>query len=420
MNLHLSIPQPVLRGTVHLDGSKSISNRVLIVRAICGSPFPIEHLSSSDDTRTLETLLHADADVLDAGAAGTTYRFMTAYLALSAKRPIMLTGSPRMLQRPIGPLVESLRALGAHIDYVGNEGFPPLRIHPPALTSERKTLNIPASTSSQFVSALLLCSPLLPGGLELHLEGELVSRPYVEMTRSIMKYFGVESEWKENGIWVPPQKYQPRPFKVEADWSAASYYYSMVAIAQRADLQLEGLFADSLQGDAVVAKIMEKLGVGTEFAEKGVRIYKMDKEPVPFLEQDFLPCPDLVQTVAVACAALGVHGLFTGLETLRIKETDRIEALRHELAKVGVLLTSLPARFSKRSKKTFFSLEGKARVEQSPRFKTWDDHRMAMSLAPLALLGSIVIEEPRVVSKSYPAFWEDLQKIGFHCMWSVE
>ncbi len=418
MELQLDVPQPVVKGKIQLDGSKSISNRVLIVRAICDSDFPIEHLSTSDDTTTLQTLLRSDDEVLDAGAAGTTYRFLTAFLALSTSRTRILTGSERMLQRPIGPLVESLRNLGARIDYIGQAGFPPLRIHPPHLSKAQKSLTIPASTSSQFISALLLCSPLLPGGMELRLTGELVSKPYVEMTRAIMKHFGVESEWSEQGIWVPPQEYHPRPFVVEADWSAASYYYAMVAIAREGELQLGGLFKDSLQGDAIVANMMEKLGVGTEYVNGSVRIFKTGRSPVPFFEYDFLPCPDLAQTFAVTCAALGVRGLFTGLETLRIKETDRIEALKHELARVGVLLTSLPARFSKKSTKRFFSLEGKASVDNVLRFKTWDDHRMAMALAPLALLGPVVIEEPGVVSKSYPAFWEDLQKIGFRCSWS--
>lgn len=402
-----------LIGEITLAGSKSISNRTLIIQALCEADFSILHLANAKDTQLLQALLQSDKIVRDAGAAGTTFRFLTAYLALQPETQI-LTGSDRMKQRPVKVLVDALRQLGANIEYLEAEGYPPLQIGEPSRDfGKNNRLSIAANTSSQYISALLMIAPILPKGLELTLEGNLVSRPYIEMTLGQMDYFGVQSHWEGNIIKVAPQDYQAKPFRVEADWSAASYYYAMAAFAEEVDLQLNGLFENSLQGDAALVKMMEKFGILTEFNAEGIRLRK-DATLLPTVfEYDFIECPDLAQTLAVVCAGLGVNGIFTGLETLRIKETDRIAALKNELAKIQTTLAALPPRFSQKSGKQYFSIEGIGVVEGNPTFATYEDHRMAMAFAPLAIFGNIQIEEPAVVEKSYPDFWEDLKKLGF-------
>lgn len=409
----LSKPNRHLTGDIYLDGSKSISNRALIIRALCSDDFEIKNLSTSRDTQLMQSLLASDADVLDAGAAGTTFRFLTAYLAANTDRSRMLTGTERMKQRPIRLLVDALRKLGANIEYLENEGYPPLRIHAPSGLDATNRLAIPADTSSQYLSALLMIAPTLPNGLELELVGNLVSRPYLEMTLRMMAYFGVEHSWLDNVIFVPHGKYTPKAFTVEADWSAASYHYAMAALSDTCDLRLHGLFSNSWQGDSVLPLMMRSFGVESHWEGNTVQLTKQMDAVKPFFEWDFLPCPDIAQTLAVVCGGLGVQGLFTGLETLRIKETDRIAALQNELGKVQVFLSKLPDRFSKNKEKEYFMVDGKAVVEGSPSFATYEDHRMAMAFAPLAMLGEVQIEEPGVVEKSYPAFWEDLRSLGF-------
>ncbi|MFN7120155.1 MAG: 3-phosphoshikimate 1-carboxyvinyltransferase [Saprospiraceae bacterium] len=401
-----------LIGEITLAGSKSISNRVLIIQALCKEDFPIHRLANAKDTDLLQALLASEEDVLDAGAAGTTYRFLTAYLAIQPGVQI-LTGTERMKQRPIRILVDALRQLGANIEYLENEGYPPLRIGEPTDEGRTNQLTIAADTSSQYISALLMIAPSLPNGLELTLVGNMVSRPYIEMTLAMMRYFGVQHSWINNVITVPPQEYIPKPFIVEADWSAASYYYAMAAFAESVDLQLNGLFQNSTQGDAALAEMMEKFGIITEFNLEGIRLRKSDEAPQPIFEYDFIECPDLAQTLAVVCAGTSVHGVFTGLETLKIKETDRIAALKNELAKVGATMAALPPRFSQKNGKQYFSVEGPVSLYNTPVFATYEDHRMAMAFAPLAFFGPIQIEHPGVVEKSYPDFWEDLQKLGF-------
>ena len=402
-----------LAGELTLAGSKSISNRALIIQALCEDDFPIHRLANANDTELLQSLLQREKIILDAGPAGTTFRFLTAYLALQPDIQI-LTGSERMKKRPIKVLVEALRQLGADIEYLEKEGYPPLKIGEPSDDFGRKNrLIIPANTSSQYISALLMIAPILPHGLELTLAGKIVSRPYIEMTLALMRHFGVTAGWKDNVIKINPQDYRAKAFTVEADWSAASYYYAMAVFADELDLQLNGLFKDSVQGDAVLAPMMEKFGIKTDFNAQGIRLTKSGAAIPPVFEYDFLECPDLAQTLAVVCAGVGVHGVFTGLETLRIKETDRIAALKNELAKVQAFLSKLPEKFSKKSGKQFFQIEGKAVVENAPTFATYEDHRMAMAFAPLAMFGNIRIEEPEVVRKSYPNFWRDLTELGF-------
>jgi 3-phosphoshikimate 1-carboxyvinyltransferase len=415
MIYQISKTNPHLKGTIRLDGSKSISNRLLIIKALCSKPFDILNLSTSKDTVTLQKLLNQKSpEIYDAGAAGTTFRFMTAYLALQSGTQI-LTGSARMLQRPIAQLVEGLRGLGCDIEYMGVEGYPPLKIKTPKIKDFAK-LSIDSGVSSQYISALLMIAPTLPQGLELTLEGKIVSLPYIQMTLALMQDFGVSHEWRNNTIIVPPQNYHaPAPtYTVEADWSAASYYYTLAAFAETVDLKLNGLFKNSLQGDAVVAQMGESFGIETTFEGKdAVHLTKSGYPDTDLFEYDFIKCPDIAQTLAVLGAGKGVQTLFTGLETLFIKETDRVGALMTELAKVNVWLNKLPKKFSQKKQKDFYLLEGKAEFSSIPTFDTYEDHRMAMAFAPLGLLHPIQIAEPEVVVKSYPKFWEDLKTLGF-------
>jgi 3-phosphoshikimate 1-carboxyvinyltransferase len=401
-----------IQGQITLESSKSISNRVLIIKALCKDNFTINRLSAAKDTQTLLHLLSQKGAIYDAGPAGTTFRFLTAYLATQQGTQI-LTGSERMKQRPIGDLVEALQQLGADIEYIENEGYPPLRIHAPQTSDFAGEVCIAASTSSQFITALLLIAPTMPKGLKLTLEGEIVSRSYIEMTLSLMQYFGISYSWEGNIISVEPQAYQAKDFTVEADWSAASYYYAMAAFAEEVDLQLNGLYAESIQGDSIITKMGDQFGVKTTFNENGLRLQKSDKPESPMFEWDFMLCPDIAQTLAVMCGGVGKLGLFSGLETLKVKETDRITALQNELAKVQVWLSALPAKFSKKSIAQYYQIEGKAMWEGEVFFPTYEDHRMAMAFAPLAMLGKITIEDPIVVEKSYPSFWKDLTSLGF-------
>lgn len=411
--VRISHPTSCLHGTIRLSGSKSISNRVLLIQAISGKEFEVTNLSDSDDTLILTSLLDSQDEILDAGHAGTTFRFLTSLLAFSGKRR-MLTGSSRMKQRPIRTLVEALKTLGASIGYAEEEGFPPLWFDKPSSGQFEGEVSLDAGISSQFISSLMMVGPYLPGGLVIHLEGDIVSAPYIEMTQKIMSYFGAESRWEHHSIVIPPAEYNPIPFFVEADWSAASYYYSLAALSHEADITLLGLFENSVQGDAVIQKIGSSFGVQTEFIEGGIRIRKENgATPSPFFEHDFIEHPDLAQSVLVMMGGLGCQGLITGLQTLKIKETDRIQALQNELAKMHVFLSGVPARFSQKTTKEMYMLEGKAEAEEIPFINTYQDHRMAMSFAGLSVKFPVLIENPAVVSKSYPRFWEDMQMLGF-------
>lgn len=412
MTYEISKADGKIQARLSLTGSKSISNRALLIRALCKEPFEIKRLAAANDTELMQALLASDEEVRDAGPAGTTFRFLTAYLALQPGSQI-LTGTERMKQRPIGVLVEALRRLGANIEYLEKDGYPPLRIGEAQDLGKTNQLSISAGTSSQYISALLMIAPVLPNGLELTLEGNIVSRSYIEMTLGLMRHFGVTAQWEGNTIIVAPQAYQAREFTVEADWSAASYHYAMAAFSSELDLQLDGLFPESFQGDAALVPIMEQFGIQSTFNETGVRLTRSDKALPAIFEWDFILCPDIAQTMAVVCAGLGVQGFFTGLETLSIKETDRIAALKQELAKVQAHFSKLPARFSPVTQKEFFQVDGKADLAQIPTFDTYEDHRMAMAFAPLAMYGPVRIDEPMVVEKSYPHFYEDLELLGF-------
>lgn len=411
-SLKLSHTSKKIKAEIQLGGSKSISNRVLLIRALCSNKFDIENLSTSDDTITLDKLLSQEHEEYNAGHAGTTFRFLTAYFAFKEGTQV-LTGSERMKQRPIKALVDALNAIGAHIDYAEQEGFPPLIIHSPK-SEVKSEVTIKSNISSQYISALLMIAPTLQKGLIIKLEGELVSKPYLMMTLSIMNKFGIEYTFNGNEIEIKNQKYIAKDFFVESDWSAASYYFSMAAIAEEAEITLKGLVKNSLQGDSAIIDIAEKFGVSTTYGVREIFI-KKDKSSKhqDFIEYNFIEQPDIAQTVFTMCAGLNIKGLFSGLQTLYIKETDRIGAFKTELSKVNYHLSKLPQKFSSKSEEEYFLLEGEVTFNETPVFDTYHDHRMAMALAPLALKHKIIINDYEVVSKSYPEFWEHLKLCGF-------
>ncbi|MBL4650995.1 MAG: 3-phosphoshikimate 1-carboxyvinyltransferase [Aureispira sp.] len=393
-----------IQGEITLNGSKSISNRILMIQAILGEEFSISGLSNAKDTVALKSLLDKlEEPILDAGEAGTAYRFMTAYLAWKGNNQVLM-GTKRMCERPIGVLAEALNELGAKIRYVGKEGYPPLQMKAHEATEWGKRITIGAHVSSQFISALLLIAPVLPNGMELILEGKIISRPYIQMTLNLMEEFGILALWHNDMIKVPPQAYQAWSFVVEADWSAASYYYSLAAIASEANIQLNGLQKKSVQGDAVLVDIMKEFGVETTFNAQGVLLEKVPCEIKEF-KYDCSDCPDLAQTLAVMCAALNVNALLTGLETLTIKETDRIKAIKVELEKLGCVVDT--------TEDSLWIKKGLTNKKQAIKVSTYKDHRMAMAFAPLALiLDEVTMEDKTVVCKSYPKFWEDFKTLG--------
>ncbi|WP_242926911.1 3-phosphoshikimate 1-carboxyvinyltransferase [Pontibacter vulgaris] len=399
--LTLSHANGILKGSINLPASKSEANRALIISALSGAGAQLHNLSEANDTQLLQRLLKSDAEAIDAEDAGTVMRFLTAYYAITGQQKT-LTGTARMCKRPIKVLVDALRELGASIDYLGEEGYPPLKING-FEGNGNNTLKIRSDISSQYISALLMIAPLLPDGLELELEGKIGSRPYIEMTLSLMKEFGVEADFTGNKITVAHQKYKPASYTIEPDWSAASYWYSMVALAREADIFLPGLKQQSLQGDRAIADIMNRLGVYTLFSEDGVQLIKKHHEKV--VAFDFTHCPDLAQTIVALCAALGVTIDMTGVESLRIKETDRIQALQIEVLSMGTSLQEITAGV--------FRMEPALLTKRELTFRTYQDHRMAMAFAPIALLEPVHIQDPGVVRKSYPRFWEDLEKVGF-------
>lgn len=410
MQIKVKAPAGV-KGKVLLPSSKSISNRALVINALAGNDAVPENVSDCDDTRVMLQWLSNRPELVDIGAAGTAMRFSTALLAVSEGVHV-ITGTERMKNRPIQILVDALRSLGATVDYVEKDGYPPLRIEGRS-DIEGGELSLPGNVSSQYISALLMIAPVLKKGLRLTLTDSVVSRPYIDMTLSIMREFGAECEWeRENVISVKPKPYEKRNYYVESDWSAASYWYEMVALADNDDDEviLPGLFAKSLQGDSEGAKVFELLGVKTEHVGKNVRLTKTH-DVVDFLEYDFVEQPDLAQTFVVTCCMLGVPFHFTGLQSLKIKETDRIEALKAELAKCGFIIED-----RNDSELMWDGIEMVISPDEIDEIAidTYEDHRMAMAFAPIALKrGSIRVNEPHVVSKSYPKYWEDLKSVGF-------
>jgi len=403
--LIISHPTQNLRGSITLPASKSESNRALIIEALSeGGGSQLQNLSEANDTQVITRLLKSTGSELNAEDAGTVMRFMTAYLAVTGQHKT-LTGTPRMLQRPIGILVDALRQLGAQINYLGQEGYPPLTFNGFDKKHEYPALlKVRGDISSQYISALLMVAPLFPTGLTLELQGKIGSRPYIEMTLALMRHFGAASTFAGNTITVPAQKYGSAIYTIESDWSGASYWYSMVALAREAEVELKGLRQHSFQGDSAIADIMLNMGVATTFTSQGVLLSKTNTNQT--FTYDFSDCPDLAQTVAVVCAAKGIAAEMTGLESLRIKETDRIAALQNELRKIGGDLED--------KGNGLFKVKPGIAISGRPVFETYEDHRMAMAFAPLGLLTQIQINESQVVRKSYPRYWENLATMGFN------
>jgi 3-phosphoshikimate 1-carboxyvinyltransferase len=384
---------------IPLPSSKSESNRVLVIDALTNGKNQLFNLAEARDTQTMIRLLKTDPPIYDVLDAGTTMRFLTAYAVVTNQHKVM-TGTPRMCERPIGILVDALREIGAEIHYMNKEGFPPLAVHGMKEQLSRK-IKIRGDVSSQYISALLMIAPILPYGLELELLGKVGSRTYIEMTIDLMKEFGVTCSWEVNTIKVPHQAYKPTQFQVESDWSGASYWFSLLACADEGELFLEGLKENSLQGDAAIVGIMDKLGVKSEFKDGGIYLKKQAMKGLH--AYDFTHCPDLAQTVAVACAIKGQKSVFTGLESLRIKETDRVFALQQELAKFNAKLDE--------TEPEIFTLIPSVVMPGEVRIHTYDDHRMAMAFMPLMTKTDVIIEEPGVVNKSYPSFWKHVDLI---------
>lgn len=388
---------------ISITGSKSESNRLLILQAL----FPnisINNLSQSDDTLVLQKGLKITNGTVNVNHAGTAMRFLTAYFSVKEGVDVTLTGSQRMQERPIGILVEALKSLGADIEYLKNEGFPPLKIKGKSL--DKKEVAIKANVSSQYISALMLVAPMLPEGLRISLVGETTSVPYMEMTLSLLKSLGIKGSFIENEIVISSaETIEDTTFVVESDWSSASYFYSLVALSKNCELTLESFSEDSLQGDSALVAIYDSLGVKTIFnvSEGTISISKKNIQLPDSLLLDLSHTPDLAQTITVTCFGLGISCKLTGLHTLKIKETDRLIALKNELEKLGASI---------RVDANSLQLEKSSRINPDQIIETYQDHRMAMAFAPLSIKTELSVNNAEVVSKSYPDFWEDLQKIG--------
>ena len=398
--------------TVDLPASKSISNRALIIHALSGGSTLPENLSDCDDTSVIIEALRTMPEEINIKAAGTAMRFMTAYLSVTPGTHI-LTGTERMKHRPIGILVDALRTLGANIEYIGEEGYPPLRIT--GSTLKGGLLEIHGNVSSQYISALLMIGPMLKDGLTLRLLDHIISRPYIDLTLWMMGEFGAEAEWTSaDTITVNPKPYKSRDYFIENDWSGASYWYEILALNDdpESEIRLTGLMDGSKQGDSITRYIFSLLGVKTKLQSKKAGIpqtitLKKNGHCVPKLEYDFVNCPDLAQTFVVACAAMNIPFHFTGLSTLKIKETDRIEALKTEMRKLGYVVKDIDG-----SELLWDGERCEPSLEQG--IDTYEDHRMALAFAPYAMKhNGLVINNPQVVTKSYPHYWDHLRQAGF-------
>tara|TARA_R110002049_G_scaffold102775_3_gene248724 strand:- start:6260 stop:7519 length:1260 start_codon:yes stop_codon:yes gene_type:complete len=415
MNITLQKSKIAKQSSIKITGSKSESNRLLLLQALYPE-FKLENVSNSDDSALMEKALNSSSDVIDIHHAGTAMRFLTAYFSIQEGREITLTGSKRMKERPIKILVEALQYLGADISYIKNDGYPPIKIKGKKLTKNKVSLK--ANVSSQYISALLLMASKLENGLELSLEGEITSVPYIKMTLSLLDEIGAETSFIDNVITIKPntKSLTPKTLTVESDWSSASYYFSLAAISDvGTEITLSSYKKNSLQGDSDLANIYRHFGVASIFKENSVTLKKESKALANF-EYNLVNAPDIAQTIAVSCFALGIACDLTGLHTLKIKETDRLVALKTEIEKLGghveITDTSLHLQSN-----TLFNLNSELSSPLSDgaveAIATYNDHRMAMAFAPLALKTPIVIEDAEVVSKSYPTFWDDLESIGF-------
>lgn len=404
LKLKLSFSEDkIIRQSIQITGSKSETNRALLLRAL----FPnieIENLSNSDDGEFMQQGVARESGEVDIHHAGTAMRFLTAYFACQAGKEVVLTGSERMRERPIGILVEALRELGADIEYAGEAGYPPLKIKGRKLT--RSQVSLPAHISSQYISALLLIAPVLDRGLELELVGEMTSVPYIRMTLGLLEEIGVKTSFEGNLIKVAPKdQVDPCLLVVESDWSSASYFYSIAALSEPGtQIRLSSYKRDSLQGDSVLAQIYRDFGVHTSYSGQQILLEKTDAALPPTVEYDLTDAPDIAQTLAVSCLGLGMGCQLHGLHTLPIKETDRLAALEREMSKFG-------AQVSTDGKS--LALQPLSSLKAGVDVDTYNDHRMAMAFAPLALKTELAINDSGVVSKSYPDFWRDLKTLGF-------
>ena len=424
MDIRLTLPVAVANRHIKISGSKSETNRLLLLQALFPG-FTIENASSSDDSEVMLKALAGNDDVVDIHHAGTAMRFLTAYYAQQEGREVVLTGSARMKERPIAILVDALRSLGASIEYAEEEGFPPLKIIGRKLSGGRVTL--PANISSQYITALLLIAGRFHNGLELTLEGEITSRPYIEMTLSLLKEIGIAANFQGNRIIVQPATGNRQPatnnLTVESDWSSASYFYSIIALSPEGTaITLSSYKKDSLQGDSALQHIYRKLGVETKFDNDSITLTKTPNPESRTLNLELNNTPDIAQTIAVTCFGLGIGCHFTGLHTLKIKETNRLAALKAELGKLGAkvditddTLTLYPHSLFTAGVLHPGSLSFGEGWGEDP-IQTYNDHRMAMAFAPLAIKRDIIIQDAGVVSKSYPAFWDDLKRLGFEIM----
>lgn len=404
MNYRIYPPEELTDVRIELPRSKSISNRALIINALTDGALPLENIAACDDTDVMVKALSSTGDSIDIGAAGTAMRFLTAYYSSLPGRTVTIDGSERMRHRPIRALVDALRDCGADIEYAGEEGYPPLRITGRILKGG--DISLPASISSQYISALLMIAPKMEQGLTLTLDGGIISRPYITMTLSMMREWGIDSDFSGNIITIAPGKYSPVRFSVEADWSAASYWYEIAALSS-IGISLGGLQQESYQGDSRVAGIFRNFGTVTGF-DGGTTILEPSPDMNPRLSVDMSEQPDLAQTVAVTCCMLGIPFRITGLSTLRIKETDRLEALRKELDKLSFTIAV------EHDSELIWDGE-RHPVFEEPAIDTYDDHRMAMSFAPVAIyVPGLIVNNIEVVSKSYPGFWDDLRQAGFN------
>lgn len=404
MNLHLQSSTCNLQSSIQITGSKSETNRLLLLQALYPN-ITLENTSNSDDSEVMLKALRSQDALIDIHHAGTAMRFLTAYFATQQDREVLLTGSPRMKERPIKILVEALQQLGADISYEGKEGFPPIKIKGKKLTNSKVAL--PADISSQYISALLLIAPKLENGLKLTLEGKITSIPYIKMTLALLNENGIETLFKENTISVHHKStIVNHKSTIESDWSSASYFYSIVALSKvGTQIKLSSYKQDSLQGDAALAEIYKNFGVKTIFnPDNSITILKSEINNQQSAIFNLNDSPDISQTIAVTCFGLGIGCHLMGLHTLKIKETDRLEALKTELEKLGAVISVT---------NDSLTLEASSTISSNTAIDTYNDHRMAMAFAPLALKTDIIINNAEVVSKSYPDFWEDLKTIGF-------
>ena len=392
-----------IEGVLNVSGSKSESNRLLILRAFT-SYFDIKNISDSDDTNVMISAINSNQEEIDIGHAGTAMRFLTSYFSSINNSSVILTGSKRMKERPISILVDALRELEVEISYIENEGYPPIKIKGKEIN--KKQVKLPANVSSQYITSLMMLGVSLQNGLVINLSTEITSLPYIEMTKKIIERIGGNVKLKSNQILIDSLLNKKIPNQlVESDWSSASYFYSMVALSDLSDLSLNTYYKDSIQGDSHLAEIYKKFGVKTTYINNGIHLSKSDDKIEKKISLDLSNNPDLAQTIVVTCLGLQIDCDLYGLQTLKIKETDRLKALKSEIEKFGVDKIEIT--------ESSLHLENNSKLKSNISIDTYDDHRMAMSFVPLSLLDPIKINDPLVVTKSYVSFWDHLEKLGF-------